>query len=197
MAYKTREEWLKAAIVQLDEVFIKPNQQTLPERLGVSCGFPKSSAKAIGQCWSPEVSEGQTIEMFISPVLSDAVSVLATLLHEMAHAVLGIKVAHKGPFVKLIRSFGLEGKPTATYAKEGTDCYNNLMKISVALGTYPHSAMVPPTKVKSSKPWFLLHVRSKANPDYKFTISPRMIEEFGLPFDHAGGEMEVYNPKEG
>lgn len=107
-------------------------------RVRVSVGFPfRSRGATIGQCWAPEVSSDGVSEIFISPQVdeSDAVHVL---VHELAHAAVGIPEGHKGNFTKLIRALGLEGKPTATVAGPATEW---AYELSRSLPYYPHGEM--------------------------------------------------------
>jgi hypothetical protein len=53
-------------------------------------------------------------EIMISPVLDDPMRVAGVLAHELVHATVGTQHGHKGPFAKLAKKIGLEGKMTAT-----------------------------------------------------------------------------------
>ena len=59
------------------------------------------------------------------------------------------------------------------------------------LGDYPHKAMAPRKKPAQPKGWFLVKLVSPNDPGYKFTIAPRLIEEYGMPKDFLGDEMIV------
>ena len=89
LAFKTREEWLDAAAAELHTLFLAPLGHELPELVRCSCGFPKGGKKAIGQCWYPEASSEEAVNIFVSPVIDEDVRVLDILLHELCHAVLG------------------------------------------------------------------------------------------------------------
>ncbi|QVJ13050.1 hypothetical protein [Pseudomonas phage Psa21-HRN] len=190
---KTREGWLRAAVQKL-EARLEQAGQKMPEAWAVSVGFPKrahAKVAAIGECWSKEVSTASVYEMFISPVLENPVEVLATLLHEMIHAAVGLECKHAGPFAKTARAVGLKGKLTATYAEPGTELHDALTDLSRELGDYPHKAMAPRKKPAQPKGWFLVKLVSPNDPGYKFTIAPRLIEEYGMPKDFLGDEMIV------
>lgn len=73
-SFATREEWLSAFVHYLRPVF-KAAGSALPEKIRISCAFPIRTTTAIGQILSSRLSADGTREIFISPVLSDAVRV--------------------------------------------------------------------------------------------------------------------------
>ena len=190
--HPTREGWLLAATEILRKELFEDRGYTLPAKMLCSCGAPVGKLKAIGQCWSPEsAADGETHHLFVCPSLSDPVQVLATQLHEIIHAVVGVKEGHKGNFKKLAKEFGLAGKMTATYAAEGTDLYLKLSSIANRLGDYPHVALrktKPGKEKKGGSGW--IRLQSPKEETYRVVISPKMIEEHGLPLDPWGNEME-------
>lgn len=108
----------------------------------VSCSWPsKAIRKRIGECWSASASAGGLHEMFISPMLSEVAQLDHVLLHEMVHAVVGTESGHKGPFAKLAKAVGLEGKMTSTHA--GEQLRARLDELTASLGSYPHAAVTP------------------------------------------------------
>ena len=137
----TREQWLNAALVKVREHIRATAGDIVPDTVRASCGFPGggSARTRIGECWSPTVSNDQTTEIFISPVLADAGDVLAVLIHEAIHAAVGIKAGHKAPFKRCAIAAGLTGKMTATVASEALK--PTLAAWSAELGPYPHAAM--------------------------------------------------------
>lgn len=192
-----RETWLKAATELLDKEFFTGRGHKLPEKLLASCGFPYKSAKAIGQCWSPDVTDDATHHIFICPSLGDPMLVLATHLHELIHACVGIKEGHKGRFAELARGFGLKGRLTATYAEEGSELWHKLAMFAAELGPYPHSPM---QKKAMARPrgtaqggW--VRFKSPEQPKYRVLVSPKMLEEFGAPLDPWGNQMEEITPE--
>lgn len=187
--YRTREEWLVRAMERLDDLFFDNIGRKLPEKMRVSCGFPRGHARAIGQCWDPEVSTDGTYEMFICPTQAEPIPVLATLLHEMVHACVGIKAGHKKPFKDLaIKEFGLAGKPTATFAEPNTPVYAKLMALAEELGPYPHAPMQKKMKPKKEPKWVRLY--SPREPSYGVVLNKDKLEEFGRPKDPWGDEMK-------
>lgn len=196
--HTTREGWLVAAMAALDKKYFAGHGYTLPEKRSCSCGFPKGArGKAIGQCWGAETSTDGTINMFVCPTQDEPIRVLDILLHELIHAQVGIPAGHKKPFKQLAKEFGLAGKATATFAEEGSDLWRELSHISEQLGPYPHKAMQPGKRTKergSMGGW--QRYKSTTEEGYKVLISPKQIEEHGLPRDPWGNEM-VPNDEEG
>lgn len=137
---RTREDWLQRAVERLaaDGKFGEVEVPTLR----VSVGFPKGRAragKAIGQCWYS--AEDGVAQIFVSPVLTDPVEVLATLAHEVCHAIVGPGQGHGAAFGKVARRAGLEGKLTATHA--GAELGEYLRTVAGRLGEYGHAKLDP------------------------------------------------------
>lgn len=186
----TREEWLNKAIVVLDETFFKIETMSFKTPLRVSVGWC-SGKKAIGECWSHEVSSDNTTEMFISPALDNPIEVLATLLHEMIHAHLGNGKGHGKEFKTIVKKFGLAGRVTATYAEIGSPIYSQLNLIAQQLGEFPHKKINRTHKTKGGgeKKDGWVRFKSKTADKYRCMVSPVSLEEFGIPKDPWGEEM--------
>jgi hypothetical protein len=140
---QTRERWLERARDRVLRDVFRPQGLAAPDGVdvAVSCSWPSRGAlsqvkRTIGQCWAPKQSEADRYEIQISPYLADVPEVLATLAHELAHAVAGVAAGHRGLFVKVIRQIGLTGKPTQTEA--GPELAATLATIAEKLGAYPH-----------------------------------------------------------
>jgi len=151
MTHDNREAWLNAAVEKLWPLFADVAPGAKPNVL-VSTGWPSvkgksASAPRIGECWKRKASvDGETNHIFISPRLGSAVDALETLIHELIHAVDDCENSHKGPFVRIMRAVGLEGKPTATVA--GEKLRARLGEIAEELGEYPHKALTPSEGIK-------------------------------------------------
>lgn len=147
MKEMNREVWLQNAVTALTPIFESHGYKVPTVR--VCPGFPSKNAtsmkkRRIGECWSNESATDKLCQIFISPVLVDYTVVLATLVHEMVHAIVGIAAGHKSPFIKCAKAMGLEGKWTATHAGEAlTKTFDGLKK---TLGAYPHAELVPMQK---------------------------------------------------
>lgn len=147
--HTTREAWLQHAIRELGPVLASCCPPA-PARIHVSVGFPKGArggrGRAIGQCWAGEQSVDGNPHVFISPELIDPVTVLATLLHEQIHAVVGCQHGHKGLFSRAARACGLQKPWTAT--TPSVELLARLNVIAVKLGEYPHSGLQVKTRPK-------------------------------------------------
>jgi hypothetical protein len=124
----------------------------------VSVGWPSKGGLSntnptIGQCWKSSVSTDGLPQIFISPTLGEeTMVVLATLVHEMIHAWDDCESQHKGPFARVARQIGLEGKLTATSVSPGTELYQKLEQVIEDLGAFPHAALVASELEKQRKP---------------------------------------------
>ena len=192
---KTREQWLEQAVRAMDKAILRPAGYAMPELWKITCGFARSSGhKAIGQCWPPErASDKKTTHLMVCPTLGeDAVRVLDIVLHEMGHAAVGCEHQHKKPFRDFVKAVGLDGKVTATIATAGGELHGKLSKIAERLGAYPHPAIKPgPKKSKAGGGW--IRLMSPDNEEYKVVVSPKAVEEYGLPHDPWGNEMVPAN----
>ena len=198
----TREQWLNAATHALGAHFFPvaagtkkdagKKMHVLPKKLQCSCGFPYKSKEAIGQCWSPSLSADGTTQVFVSPCQDEPVRVLDILLHELIHAAVGTNEGHKGEFKKVAVALGLRGKMTATRAEPGTELHGKLSRIARELGPYPHKALNKNTgteKKKKEKKGGWVRLMSETENEYRVVISPRQLEEHGVPRDPWGDEM--------
>jgi hypothetical protein len=119
----------------------------MPDNIRVTCGWPSSgglgtSKRTVGQCWSTTCSEDGSSQIFISPFLADSATcdgVLACLVHEVIHAVVGVDKKHGKPFKDCMKKIGLEGKVTATIA--GDRLLGDFGCWMKTLGDYPHARL--------------------------------------------------------
>lgn len=143
--HPTREAWLTAAYRGLEPLFVRVERPIIsPVRLTV--GFPSSGGlgqarRRVGECWGIEASSEGFCEILVSPLIDDPLEVLATVAHELGHAVLGTKVGHKRPFADLMLALGLEGKATATVA--GDAFKTEMADLLEELGPFPHGKLLP------------------------------------------------------
>ena len=141
MKHLTRETYLSSAIEYLAPKFVNLGHPLPSVRasVGIPAGGKGGKLKRIGECWSNLASADGTTEIFICPSQSNAVDVLAILLHELVHAAVGLKCGHKGAFKRVATSLGLEGPMTAT--TPGKQLASDLAELSHTLGEYPHAAL--------------------------------------------------------
>lgn len=145
-----REEYLNNGVKALNALF-KAQDYDLPD-VRVSCSWPGGRGnknKTIGQCWPCAASDAKVNEIFISPVIDDAVKALDVLTHELVHAIDDCTHGHRKEFTKIMRAIGLEGKPTSTNA--GERLHAELVKIADKLGVYPHHKLNPSKPKQKSR----------------------------------------------
>lgn len=182
----TREEWLNAAAVRLNEMIEERTALKPPKKVLVSCGWPRKErgGKVLGTC-TPKNAGGGVHHIFITPRLSKAGEVLAVLLHELVHAADDCEHQHKGPFVKAVRALGLEGKPTATVP--GKALKAELAALAKDLGPYPHKALSP-LDVPTQSTRMLKVECERCGCIARMTR--KWLEEVGAPTCACGGNME-------
>lgn len=180
--YSTREAWLVAAVEELGAIFAEVGE-TLPA-VRVSVGWPGGNGRknaVIGQCWSTAASADKVAQLFVSPVLDDAVRVLDVLAHELVHAIDDCQSGHKGRFAKIAKAIGLEGKMTATVA--GDDLKVRLGAILDTLGAYPHAALAAAQGADGPKKQTTrqLKVECAEGSGYKVRMTRQWLDEVGAP----------------
>jgi|TARA_R110000823_G_scaffold101164_4_gene217469 hypothetical protein len=194
---KNRETWLTQGITALRPTFKKAGYD-IPENIRVTCGWPsksagRSSKRRVGECWHPDASEDQTIEMIISMVISDPIEALDILAHELVHATVGNEAGHKGPFKACALAIGLTGKMTATVA--GPELFETLKTISAKLGEYPHATIDFDNRKKQSTR--MIKVRCRSNDcGMIFRTSQKWLlengsDQFDCPICHAPAYADV------
>lgn len=144
----TREQWLQDCAALLARDRFTPAFYTVPA-VHISVGFPSRSALAnrsrrIGECWSNTATADGLCQVFVSPVLSNPVEVIATLAHELVHATVGLQAKHGPAFKRCATAIGLTGKMTATVAADSLKAWITATALP-ALGAYPHPAFDPKT----------------------------------------------------
>lgn len=183
MNYKTREEWLNAAIKELRKLF-KQAGYVIPKKIRVSCGWPKGNIKkTLGECWSKESSRDKTFEIFISPSIDKPITktgILATLIHELVHAVVGIKQGHKAVFKHCAIKVGLAGRMAATIA--GKELLVEIKQIARCLGSYPHAALKPGSNPMIKKQGTRLIKVGCPKCDYIARVTRIHLDDKGAPF---------------
>lgn len=143
----TREQWMLKGVEALRPLFVAAGHP-IPTKVRVSTGWPGGKGTkrtTIGQCWATSASADGVAAIFISPVLSDPVAILATLTHELAHAADDCSHAHKGPFIAIAKAVGLVKPWTST--SPNPELAETLKGIAKRLGTFDHGAMRQSTRV--------------------------------------------------
>ncbi len=140
--FENRESWLEAAIQEIDQEIFTPQGFKLPEKLKVAVGFPPRArgGKTMGVCIAPEASANGSTEIFINPTIGDASMAVKVLIHEMVHAVVGVKAGHGPVFKRAAMKIGLVG-PAKTCLHGTAICIYITDTLLGLLGDYPHSAI--------------------------------------------------------
>lgn len=181
-----REAWLEAAVLAMTAHFSSRGYD-IPD-VRVACGFPSRSAtsnskRRIGECWATVAAADRRAQIFISPVLEQTDDVLATLVHEVVHAVVGTEAGHKAPFKKCALAVGLEGKMTSTHAGEALKAtFASWLKI---LGPYPHAGLSVMGRVKQST---RLVKCECAECGYTVRTTAKWLDSAGAPLCPCNGE---------
>jgi hypothetical protein len=139
--FEHREAYLHELMAAAMRPMFTEHGATIPGNIRIACGFPLGGRRTIGQCFPAAHSADGFYEIFISPVLADAMRVAGCLAHELIHPTVGLKEGHKGPFKQLALAIGLTGPMTAT--QEGEAFKRQLAPILESLGPYPHAELNP------------------------------------------------------
>ena len=190
-SFKHREPWLHAVAERLRPIFAS-HHAAVPDKIRISCGFPSVGAfavkrKRLGECWSDANSADGHFEIMISPVIDDTMRVAGVLAHQLVHATVGIQHGHKGPFGRLARAIGLEGKMTAT--TEGEAFKQAVAPILEAVGPYPHAELSKTARTKQGTRLIKLQCPTC---DYTVRITRKWLDEVGAPdCPSHGDQMKV------
>jgi hypothetical protein len=192
MTFRTREEWLIAAVDALNHEVFGEHEVKMPQ-VRVSVGFPGGHGKktgVVGQCWATGATEDGRPAIFIHPTLSDRVEILAVLSHEMIHAWNDCADGHRGAFAKMFRLVGLVGK--TTMSEPGEELERKLKGIIKVLGAYPHSAMKKGHQgpQKKQKTRMLKVVCMDEECGVSIRMTRKWLDEVGAPTCACGSEMD-------
>lgn len=144
----TREEWLGHAL-ELLRAELSKRGFVMPRDVRISLGWPRVRGQS-AVTYAPEASTEGAIEIFVSPLLSEALEVVDTLTHEVCHAVAGVQAGHRAPFQKVASALGLIGEPASMRGIESARWRAWAEPLARKLGEFPHAAMVPPADWKRS-----------------------------------------------
>jgi ribosomal protein S27AE len=118
----------------------------------VSVGWPRRGKRGtVGQCWCDHQMReaGERAHIFVSPKVNDPIVVLAIVLHEIIHDLVGVEHGHKGPFRRVWGQVGFAGK--ATECTPGDGLVAELQDVAHRLGAYPHSPLVEGQRAEKQK----------------------------------------------
>ena len=180
--YKTREQWLEAAVKEVSKLFVKAGFEVPQVR--VSVGWPGGRGKkanVIGQCFATKSATDSVSQIFVSPVVADPLAAVVVIAHEMIHAVDDCENGHKKKFIEIAKAIGFTPKWTVATADTITDDFKaKLEKVVEKLGTYPHAA-INPTKRPVVQKTYMLKVLCSVDSDYFVRMTQGKIEDYGTP----------------
>jgi hypothetical protein len=144
----TRESWLEAAIDVFRPKFAEL-EYPLPDVIHVGVGFPRGRAPEnqviLAECLHSSQSADGHNHVYISPVVSDPIDALVSLVHELVHVALDNEDGHTGRFREIALALGFVGKMTET--PPGDALGLELLMLAASLGDFPHAAVKMSTVV--------------------------------------------------
>lgn len=188
-----REAWLGKAAQALAERFLA-DEKVPAMRISVGWAGGGSNPDATaGQCWPTTATDDGVAQIFISPSRGekDTQAVLATLLHEMIHAVDDCKDGHKGNFVRIAKKVGFVPKWTSSQFRSD-ELSANLDKVAELVGLFPHAAINHLGRAADKPKKQAARMIKLECPDdgYLVRTSQKWID-IGNPTCPCGAEMEV------
>lgn len=190
-----REAWLRTAVEGMTPWLAEIDGVEVPP-IRVSVGWPATGGLAnrrrtVGECWKRSCSEDGVNQIFISPVRGhvQTIEVLATLLHEMIHAVDDCESGHRKRFIRIGRAVGFEPKWTqsSNYSEELGERFKGLLE---RIGPIPSAALTGTPK-GSGKPKQEARMLKVVCPDCGYTVrTTRKWLDVGTPTCPCGQTME-------
>jgi hypothetical protein len=182
-----REAWLNAMLPFIREHF-KSFGFEAPENVRYSCGFPSKSALGrkklrIGEVWDAECTDDKHFLIFVSPLIGCPVKAVGVQIHEIVHAVVGLKHGHKKPFARCAGMVGLTKPWTAT--GESDALVATIKSWVEKVGPYPHGALTPRMAEKADKGRLLL---LECECGLKIRSTQKWIDEYGTEWPCPCGE---------
>lgn len=191
--YKTREQWLEAAVKAVAKQIFAPASVEVPD-VRVSVGWPGGRGpkkNVIGQCFAATTTTDKVAQIFVSPIIDDAYTTVETIAHELIHAIAvdeeGVSAGHRGEFIRIAREIGFLAPWKSTPASE--ELREKLQAIADKLGVYPHAAITVGDRPVVQKTYYIKLV-SPQDPDFFLRITQTKLDDFGYPKDPWGNEME-------
>lgn len=138
LAIWDRDLWLVRAVDRLRSV-LGATDLPLPEQVTVTAEVtrlpPGDSSHPLGECWPSWTRDDGVPHIVISQSITDALTILAVLVHELIHASDDCRSGHGPWFRAWARAVGLEGPFPST--KAGPRLRRQLRPIAQGLGRYP------------------------------------------------------------
>lgn len=190
--YKTREQWLEAAVKVIVKQIFTPASVEVPE-VRVSVGWPGGRGpkkNVIGQCFAARNTGDKVAQIFVTPAIDDAYTTVETLTHELIHAIAvdedGVSAGHRGEFIRIAKEIGFLAPWKSTPAS--AELQDKLQAIAEKLGPYPHSAITVGDRPVVQKTYYIKLV-SPEDDDFFLRITQTKLDEHGYPKDPWGNTM--------
>ena len=135
--YKTREEWLTAALTMIR------THAPVAARIRVACGFPSTFTRSgtLAECWPDQSSADGTWEILISPTVADPVQVFVLLLGQSLHTLPGAASNTSTTWRDACINNGLAPADEGWKSLITTPDLTDLFPV-IDLGPYPHAEIV-------------------------------------------------------
>lgn len=142
--HKFAEVWLNHAIEELRPHFSNAGYKIPP--VHVSVGFstdgykPNAKINTIAVCHARCLSKDNVNEIYITPLKTEPVDVLAVLAHELVHAIDDCQSGHGAGFQKISFALKLSDNPQVSLA-DFRETIENFRAIAITLGKYPRGTV--------------------------------------------------------
>lgn len=140
--HNNRESWL-GALTRLLAPRFEEAGHPLPDNIRFAIGFTSAGRRGsrVAEVWDHRASRDGHFEIFIKPDTDDPLAVAKSLCHELAHAAVGLKAGHRGPFRAVMKSFGFQAPFTSSRAKPAPEFEELFASLLPQLGALPHGAL--------------------------------------------------------
>ncbi len=119
LAIWDRDLWLVRAVHRLRPV-LRATGLPLPEQLTINAGAtrlpPGDSSHPLGECWPSRTRDDGVPHIVISQSITNELTILAVLVHELVHASDDCRSGHGPWFQGWAQAVGLEGPYPSTHA---------------------------------------------------------------------------------
>jgi hypothetical protein len=191
----TREAWLVLAAKHLGQWLAAEGAEVPPMRLSVGWPGGRSNRnRTIGQCWKRACAADGVNQIFISPVRGeeDTIKVLATLLHEIIHAVDDCESGHRGAFAKMARAQGFTA-PLTSSDNLSPELEERLTALAEIVGVFPHpqlTTVIAGSEEPKKQTTRMLKVECPED-GYTVRTTRKWLDELGAPICPCTTQMEV------
>lgn len=203
--HDTRESWLRTA-TKIMRPYFEECGYPLPENIRFAIAFTSSGKKGAlpGETWHGTATADGSFEIIIKGDEDDALEILGTLMHQLAHAALPADAGHGKPFKAAAASLGLHGP--MRFARPTPPLRKRLEELITQLGPLPHARLNldsdpmdknprKPVDKRAKQKTYLLSAKCP-EPDCGYTVRvTSKWAKLGAPGCPIHGAMKVSEPK--